>query len=83
MVREIRIYIEGIGDESEDESKIENISQKRPGFRSKIQPGKEATAGLRAVLFMSSKNSTSSQIAKALKFCQSPLVLAAMLARIS
>lgn len=48
MVREIRIYIEGIGDESEDESKIENIPQKRPGFRSKIQPGKETTAGLRA-----------------------------------
>jgi hypothetical protein len=47
MVREIRIYIEGIGDESEDESKIENIPQKRPGFRSKIPAGKETTAGLR------------------------------------
>ncbi len=48
MVREIRIYIEGIGDESEDETKIENTPQKRPGFRSKIQPGKEMTAGLRS-----------------------------------
>ena len=48
MVREIRIYIEGIGDESEEESKIENIPQKRPGFRSKIQPGKEATAGVQS-----------------------------------
>ncbi|WP_445173225.1 DUF4276 family protein [Microcoleus sp.] len=48
MVREIRIYIEGIGDESEDESTRENIDQKRPGFRSKIPAGKETTAGLRA-----------------------------------
>lgn len=52
MVREIRIYIEGIGDESEDESEdestTENIPQKRPGFRSKIPAGKETTAGLRA-----------------------------------
>ena len=48
MVREIRIYIEGIGDESEDENKIENIPQQRPGFRSKIPAGKETTAGLRA-----------------------------------
>jgi hypothetical protein len=48
MVREIRIYIEGIGDESEDESTTENIPQKRPGFRSKIPAGKETTAGLRA-----------------------------------
>lgn len=48
MVREIRIYIEGIGEESEDEIKIENTPQKRPGFRSKIPAGKEATAGLRA-----------------------------------
>ncbi len=48
MVREIRIYIEGIGEESEDETKIENTAQKRPGFRSKIPAGKEATAGLRA-----------------------------------
>lgn len=48
MVREIRIYIEGIGDESEDESKTENLPPKRPGFRSKIPAGKETTAGLRA-----------------------------------
>ena len=48
MVREIRIYIEGIGDESEDESTTENIPPKRPGFTSKIPAGKETTAGLRA-----------------------------------
>jgi len=48
MVREIRIYIEGIGDESEDESTTEIIPQKRPGFMSKIPAGKETTAGLRA-----------------------------------
>jgi hypothetical protein len=47
MVREIRIYIEGIGDKSEDESTTENIPPKRPGFTSKIPAGKETTAGLR------------------------------------
>lgn len=47
MVREIRIYIEGIGDESENETTTEIIPQKRPGFRSKIPAGKETTAGLR------------------------------------
>lgn len=48
MVREIRIYIEGSGDESEDESTTENIPPTRPGFRSRIPAGKETTAGLRA-----------------------------------
>jgi hypothetical protein len=48
MVREIRIYIEGIGDESEDESTTENIFPTRRGFRSRIPAGKETTAGLRA-----------------------------------
>jgi hypothetical protein len=47
MVREIRIYIEGSGDESEDESTTENILPKRQGFTSKIPAGKETTAGLR------------------------------------
>lgn len=47
MVREIRIYIEGIGDESEGESNTENLPQKRPEFKSKIPAGKETTAGLR------------------------------------
>ena len=47
MVREIRIYIEGSEDESEDESTTENILPKRPGFTSKIPAGKETTAGLR------------------------------------